>query len=142
MSERALKYALLFLLLVFGAVFFVEVLKRLRVHPMQYALTALALAMFFLLLLSLSEHLGFATAYAIAALACCSLIGIYMAAVLQSRTRGLGFTALLGGLYGLLYGLLQAEDIALLLGSIGLFALLTTVMLATRRLDWNRLGTS
>ncbi len=142
MSERALKYALLFLLLVFGAVFFVEVLKRLRVHPMQYALTALALAMFFLLLLSLSEHVGFATAYTVAALACCSLIGFYMAAVLQSRARGLGFAALLGGLYGLLYGLLQAEDIALLLGSIGLFALLATVMLATRRLDWNRLGAS
>lgn len=140
MSERALKYALLFLLLVFGAVFFVEVLKRLRVHPMQYALTALALAMFFLLLLSLSEHLGFAAAYTIAALACCSLIGVYMAAVLQSRARGLGFAVLLGGLYGLLYGLLQAEDIALLLGSIGLFALLATVMLATRRLDWNRIG--
>ena len=139
-TERAIKYALLLLVLVFGAVFFLEALRGVDVHPLQYGLTGIALAMFFLLLLSLSEHIGFGPAYAVAAAACVGLIGTYMAAVLGSRKRGWLFGALVAGLYGLLYGLLQSEDYALLMGSLALFALLACVMLATRRLDWRRVG--
>ena len=141
-TDRAMKYALLFLVLVFGAVFFVEALRSVQVHPLQYGLTGLALATFFLLLLSLSEHLGFGPAYLLAALACVALVTTYMQAVLGSRGRGLAFGALLAALYGLLYGLLQSEDYALLMGSLALFGLLAVVMLATRRLDWRRLGTA
>ncbi|MEZ5543736.1 MAG: cell envelope integrity protein CreD [Lysobacteraceae bacterium] len=141
-TDRAMKYALLFLVLVFGAVFFVEALRSVQVHPLQYGLTGLALATFFLLLLSLSEHLGFGSAYLLAALACVALVTTYMQAVLGSRGRGLAFGALLAALYGLLYGLLQSEDYALLMGSLALFGLLAVVMLATRRLDWRRLGTA
>jgi len=139
-TDRAMKYALLFLVLVFGAVFFIEVLKGVAVHPLQYGLTGLALAIFFLLLLALSEHLGFGLAYGLAALACIGLIATYMGGVLGSRRRGLGFAGLLGLLFGLLFGLLQSEDYALLIGALALFAALATVMLLTRRLNWYRLG--
>jgi inner membrane protein len=139
-TDRAMKYALLFLVLVFGAVFFIEVLKSVAVHPLQYGLSGLALAIFFLLLLALSEHLGFGPAYGLAALACIGLIATYMGGVLGSRRRGLGFAGLLGLLFGLLFGLLQSEDYALLIGAIALFAALSTVMLLTRRLNWYRLN--
>ena len=109
-------------------------------HPLQYGLTGLALAMFFLLLLSLSEHIGFGPAYAVAALACMALVGAYLAVPFGSWRRAASFALLLGALYGLLYGVLQSEDYALLMGSLALFGLLAAAMLATRRLDWFRLG--
>lgn len=139
-TDRAMKYALLLLVLVFGAVFFTEALRAVEVHPLQYGLTGAALAIFFLLLLALSEHIGFGGAYLLAATVCSALIGAYMAPVLGGARRGWLFGALVAGLYGLLYGLLQSEDYALLMGSLALFALLAGVMLATRRLDWRRVG--
>jgi inner membrane protein len=139
-TDRAIKYALLFIALTFAGFFLFEVLKRLAVHPVQYGLVGLALALFYLLLLSLSEHLPFATAYAIAAVACVSLLGVYLAAVLKSALRGLGFAATLAALYGMLYGLLRAEDYALLMGSLLVFGLLAGVMLLTRKLDWYGVG--
>lgn len=139
-TDRAMKYALLLLVLVFGAVFFTEALRAVEVHPLQYGLTGAALAIFFLLLLSLSEHIGFGPAYLLATALCSLLIGFYMAPVLGARRRGALFGTLVAGLYGLLYGLLQSEDYALLMGSLALFALLAGVMLATRRLDWRQVG--
>lgn len=139
MTERAMKYALLVLVLVFGAVFFVEVLGGGELHPLHYGLIGLALAMFFLLLLALSEHLGFAVAYLIAALACVALIASYLAGVLDSRLRGWISAGLLSGLYALLYSLLKAEDHALLGGAVVLFGCLAVFMLATRRVRWSGL---
>ena len=140
MTDRAIKYALLFLGLVFGAVFLVEALASRPVHFVQYGLTGLAMAMFYLLLLSLSEHIGFGPAYAAAAAACSGLLGFYLAGVLGGRGRGLGFGLGLLGLYGLLYLLLRSEDHALLVGSGALFAALAAVMALTRRVDWHSLG--
>lgn len=139
-SERAIKYALLFIALTFAGFFLFEVLKRLAVHPMQYGLVGLALALFYLLLLSLAEHVPFALAYLLAAAACVLLLGIYLSAVLRSAWRGGAFALALGLLYGLLYVLLDAEDYALLMGSLLVFGLLAGVMLLTRRLDWYSLG--
>lgn len=139
-SDRAIKYALLFIALTFASFFLFEVLKRLAVHPVQYGLVGLALAFFYLLLLSLSEHIGFGLAYIISSLACVSLIGFYVSHVLQSLYRGLGFTLGLTLLYGLLYGLLSAEDYALLMGSILLFAVLGVFMMLTRTVDWYSVG--
>ncbi|KTC63955.1 hypothetical protein AO262_31235 [Pseudomonas fluorescens ABAC62] len=139
-SDRAIKYALLFIALTFAGFFLFEVLKNLAVHPVQYALVGVALAFFYLLLLSLSEHLGFALAYLISASACVLLIGFYVCHVLRSVAHGLGFSAGLAALYGLLYGLLSAEDYALLMGSLLLFGLLGTVMVLTRKLDWYGVG--
>lgn len=135
-SERAIKYALLFIGLTFAGFFLFEVLKNMAVHPIQYALVGVALAFFYLLLLSLSEHLGFALAYLLSAGACLSLIGFYVCNVLRSVRHGLGFTAGLAALYALLYGLLRAEDYALLMGSLLLFGLLGAFMVMTRKLDW------
>lgn len=139
-SERALKYALLFVGLAFAGFFLFEVLQRIDLNPVQYGLVGLALAVFYLLLLSLSEHIGFAAAYATSASACVLLIGSYVGAMLGGARRGCGFAAALGGLYALLYGLLGSEDYALLMGSVLVFVLLATVMLFTRRVDWNALG--
>lgn len=140
MSERSVKYGFLFVFLTFGAFFLFEVLKRLAVHPVQYGLVGMALAMFFLLLVSLSEHIAFALAYAIAAAACVGLTSFYVMHVLQSTLRGLSFGAMLATLYGLLFMLLQSEDYALLLGSSLLFGLLALAMLITRKIDWYQLG--
>jgi inner membrane protein len=139
-SDRAIKYALLFIALTFAGFFLFEVLKRLQVHPIQYGLVGLALALFYLLLLSLSEHIEFEQAYGISAAACVSLIGFYVYYVLRSVGRALGFTAGLACLYGLLYGLLSAEDYALLMGSLLLFAVLGAFMMLTRNVNWYAVG--
>ena len=134
--ERSVKYGFLFIGLTFAAFFLFEVLKRLAIHPVQYALVGLALAIFFLLLISLSEHLGFAAAYAIAAASCVTLIGYYVAYVLKSMRRGALFGLALSALYGLLYVLLRVEDHALLMGSLLVFACVASAMVATRGVDW------
>jgi len=139
-SERAIKYALLFIALTFAGFFLFEVLRDLSVHPIQYGLVGAALALFYLLLLSLSEHIGFAPAYLVSAGGCVGLIGFYLCHVLHSHARGLGFAGGLAVLYALLYGLLSAEDYALLMGALLLFALLGVFMVLTRRLDWYRTG--
>ena len=136
LSDRAVKYDLLFIALTFIAVGLIEVLSGRRVHPVQYALVGLALSLFFLLLLSLSEHLPFAQAYAAAASACAALLGFYATSMLGRAIAGLLFGLGIALLYGLLYALLQMEQNALVIGSLGLFAALATVMMLTRRIDW------
>jgi len=138
--ERSVKYGCLFIGLTFAAFFLFEILKRLAIHPIQYGLVGIALAIFFLLLISLSEHLGFAPAYAIAAGACVTLLGYYVGHVMKSLRRGAAFAAALASLYGLLYVLLRSEDHALLMGSILVFAALAATMVATRRVDWYAAG--
>jgi inner membrane protein len=140
MADRASKYGVLFVALTFVGFFMFELIKRLPIHPIQYGLVGLALAIFFLLLLSLSEHIPFVLAYLAASAACIGLLGVYLAAVLRSTRRGLAFAAMLTLLYGALYGLLVSEDNALVLGSLLLFAILAAVMLLTRRIDWYALG--
>ncbi|MEF9963259.1 MAG: cell envelope integrity protein CreD [Comamonas sp.] len=140
LSDRATKYGLLFIVLTFVAVAMFEVLKKLRVHPVQYLLVGSALCIFFLLLISLSEHLGFNQAYAIAASACVLLLGYYASHILGSLRRGLPFAALIAVMYGLLFVLLQLEQTALAVGSIALFAVLAVVMVATRKVDWYAFG--
>ncbi|MFM5296092.1 cell envelope integrity protein CreD [Aeromonas veronii] len=136
LNERAAKYALLFIGLTFISFFMFELLKGLRVHPIQYALVGMGLAIFYLVLLALTEHLGFGWAYLVAALASVLLNGVYLSHVLGGPKQGIGFAALLGLVYAILYSLLQAEEIALLLGALLLFATLALIMLLTRKLDW------
>ena len=136
LNQRSVKYAFLFIGLTFIAFFLMEVLKTLRVHPVQYILVGAALILFYLLLLALSEHVGFNLAYLTASAACVGLITYYVSHVLGGFQRGLGFGALLGILYGSLWGLLQSVDNSLLLGSLLLFVVLALVMIITRKLDW------
>jgi inner membrane protein len=138
--ERAAKYGFLFLGLTFAAFMLLELLRQLAIHPVQYTLVGLALAMFFLLLTALSEHIAFGAAYAVATTACVAIITVYVMRALGSAKLGLAFGAALAALYGMLYALLQAEDYSLLGGALLLFALLAAVMLGTRQVDWYRLG--
>jgi inner membrane protein len=136
LSDRAIKYGLLFIVVTLGAVLLVESLARRPVHPIQYLLVGAALTLFFLLVLSLSEHLAFWQAYALAAAACVLLLAFYGAHLLGGAWRGLAFGSGVAGLYGAMYLLLQMEQTALVVGSLMLFALLAAVMVATRRVDW------
>ena len=140
MSERAVKYGLLFIVLTFSAFFLFEILKQLPIHPVQYGLVGFALALFFLLLLSLSEQITFLYAYLVASSACILLNGFYLAQVLHNWKRGFGFGMALTLLYSVLYGVLQSENNALLMGSILLFGVLAAIMIATRKVDWYRIG--
>lgn len=139
-TDRAIKYALLFIALTFASFLLLDVLKKLPVHPVHYALVGAALALFYLLLLSLSEHVGFGAAYVLASAGCVGLLTFYVSHVLKSRARGLGFGCGLAVLYGCLYGLLSADDYALLMGSLFLFAVLAAVMILTRNVDWSAIG--
>ena len=136
LSDRATKYGLLFIVLTFCAVGLFECMRGLRVHPIQYFLVGAAISIFFLLLVSLSEHLAFNTAYALAASACVLLLAYYASHMLHSWRRGLPFGLGIAALYGLLFVLLQLEQTAMVVGALALFGVLAGVMALTRKLDW------
>lgn len=135
-SERSLKYALLFIVIPFIVLFLFEVFSGCQLHPVQYALIGFADVLFYALLLSLGEHIPFALAYWAAALAVMLTISLYAGASLRSLGRGFALLPVLGLLYLYLYFALKSEDYALLIGSIGLFALVAGVMYLTRRVNW------
>lgn len=135
-TERSVKYAILFISLIFVVFFLFEIMKGLRLHPMQYLMVGLAQTFFYLLLISLSEHISFLGAYVTAATASTVVIVVYLAAILNGWRRAAGFGIGLTALYGMLYTILVSEDNALLMGSMLVFVILTIVMMITRRLDW------
>jgi inner membrane protein len=139
-AERSVKYAGLFIALSLLTLFLWEHLAGKSLHPIQYGLMGLALSVFYLLLLALAEHIGFGRAYVVAALALCSLLGVYIAGAFRSAKAGSGSAVAFGAVYALLYLLVTAEDYSLLAGAIGLFAILATVMVLTRKLDWYQAG--
>lgn len=136
MMLRAIKYAVLFVGLTFVIYFLMEIIGELRLHPLQYLLVGLANTLFYLLLLSLAEHVGFGLAYIVSALASATLITGYSATILASRNRAIVMATVLSGLYGFLYLTLKAESYALLAGSTGLWFILATVMYLTRKTNW------
>lgn len=139
-NVRAGKYGVLFIALTFVAFFLFEVLRGLRVHPVQYLLVGLALCTFYVVLLALSEQIGFGPAYALAAACVVAMIGGYAGVVLAARRAGLVLGALVAVIYGLLYGLVVSEDYALLMGSLALLAAVAALMYLTRRVDWYALA--
>jgi inner membrane protein len=136
LSLRAVKYGALFVALVLLATFMVETLGGPRLHPVQHGLVGASIAVFFLLLVALSEKIAFGAAYACAAGASVLLLAVYFGAVLRSAARGAMLAAYVAVLYAALYGLLISEHNALLLGSLLLFGMLAALMLFTRRVDW------
>lgn len=140
MVSRTVKYAILFIIITFSAYFLFDVLAGVRVHPIQYLLVGSALALFYLLLLSLAEQIGFMPAYLLATTMIASLVTSYSAFVLKSRRRAFPIFALLIMLYAYLYFILNLEDYALLAGSFFIFILLSAVMYMTRNTDWFLLG--
>jgi len=135
-SMRTAKYALMFIVFAFTAFFVAEVICRLRVHPVQYLLIGLAIIIFYTLLLSISEHTRFGIAYLTASTAVLGLITAYARNILRSTAVTAMVAGMLAVLYGYLYILLQLEDYALLMGSIGLFVVLGLVMFLTRNISW------
>jgi len=136
MTTRSLKYEFLFLLLTFGVLWLFEVLAGIRIHSLQYLLVGAGMCLFYLLEISLAEHIGFIAGYMLASAAIIGLISAYSLAILKGYKRGLVITFMTTMLYGYLYILLMNEDYALLFGSIGLFCILATVMFLTRKIDW------
>lgn len=135
-TERTIKYALLLILISFATFFLFEVIKSLRIHPIQYLLVGCALLVFYVLLLSLAEYIVFWQAYLTASIACVSLIAWYAYYVLHSVARAALFAALLSSLYAGFYGILTVADMNLLLGAVFCFVLVAAVMVITRNIDW------
>jgi inner membrane protein len=135
-NERAGKYGVLFIALTFVAFFLFEVLKKLRVHPVQYLLIGVALTTFYVVLLALSEQIGFGFAYLAAAVVVVTIVAGYASAVLRARRAGLSLGALLALVYALLYGLIVSEQYSLLMGALALLAIVAALMYLTRKVDW------
>ncbi|HDR2690223.1 cell envelope integrity protein CreD [Enterobacter ludwigii] len=140
LTDRAIKYAILLIALTFMAFFVFETLTGLRLHPMQYLLVGLSLVLFYLVLLALSEHVGFTPAWIIASLVGAMMNGVYLQAVLKSWRRSGVFILALLGLDVVMWFLLRSEDSALLLGAAVLAMALFAVMYLTRHLDWYSLS--
>jgi inner membrane protein len=134
--QRSLKYALMFVGLVFLAYFLFETMQKRRVHPAQYVLIGLAQIIFYLLLLSLAERVGFDLGFAIAATATVTLISAYAGWVFNQAKQGYIALAAFTALYALIYILMRLEDWALLVGAVASFAAIAAVMYFTRNIDW------
>jgi inner membrane protein len=136
-TTRCVKYAILIILLTFTAFFLIEWIYQRPIHSLQYILVGFALCLFYTLLLSFSEYAGFNAAYGIATIATIGLITWYVSSVLRSAKMSVFISFLLAVQYGFIFTLLQLQDYALLLGSIGLFVTLALVMYFSRRIKWN-----
>ena len=139
-NERAGKYGILFVAMSFVALFLFDALGRWRVHPVQYLLVGVALCTFYVVLLALSEQVGFGPAYLVAAGAVAVMIGGYAVAAARSRRAGIALGGLLAFVYALLYGLVVSEQYSLLMGAIALLVSIGLLMYLTRRVDWYALG--
>jgi inner membrane protein len=140
LNERAVKYAILFLFIPFLTLFFLEIFSRKSIHPAQYLLSGFANIIFYLLLLSISEHLSFSLAYLIAAASITCMLILYASSLLDSWARSGYMGLVMALLYLILYLTLNAEDWALLIGSIVAFLICGLVMYLTRKLDWSNLN--
>ncbi len=139
-SMRSAKYAILFISLTFLVFFFVETLNRKRIHPIQYLLVGLALCIFYALLVAISEQLNFNLAFIVSSIAVTVLITLYCHSIFKQQKLTLFIGLLLVMLYGFVFTLLQLQDYALLIGSIGLFGILAVVMYFSRKIDWYALA--
>lgn len=139
-SMRSIKYSLLFISFTFLVFFFVEILNKVFIHPVQYILVGTALVVFYTLLLSISEHLSFNKSFLISALSTLLLIVGYVKAILKSNQLALLIGGILLLLYTFIFSLIQLQDYALLIGSIGIFFILGLVMYFSRKIDWYNLN--
>lgn len=138
-TDRVAKYAILFLVFTFLTFFFVEILQKIFIHSFQYLLIGLAITIFYVLILSFSEHIGFDLAYLTASVMTIGLISYYSSYALRSKYLTLMLSSILIITYGFIYVTIGLEDYALLFGSIGLFLVLAVVMTITRKVKWNEL---
>jgi inner membrane protein len=137
-SERSSKYGFMVIGLTLLVFLLIQIVSKIYIHPFQYVMIGLALVMFYTLLISISEHSTFFKAYIIAAIAVLGLITIYSRAILKGLKFPLLVCTSLAALYGFIYVIIQLENYALLVGSIGLFMILAIIMFASRKIDWSR----
>ena len=135
-SMRSAKYAVMFITLTFLIFFFIQILNRVRIHPVQYLIVGLALCVFYTLLIALSEHLPFQWSYVIAAVSIITMITLYAHNISGNRVITRLILSILVILYLFIYTIIQLEDYALLMGSIGLFLVLAIIMYLSRKIDW------
>ena len=138
-AERVAKYAILFIVLTFLVFFFMEAMNNVFIHPIQYLLVGIALVIFYTLLISFSEHMLFNLAYGLATVLTIGLVSLYTMAILKSKKLGVLLGSILLLMYGFIFTIIQMEDYALLIGSIGMFLILTVVMYFSRKIDWYNL---
>ncbi|MBI2589413.1 inner membrane CreD family protein, partial [Candidatus Berkelbacteria bacterium] len=139
-ATRSAKYALLVVVLTFLVFFFAEVFNRKKIHPIQYILVGLAMVLFYVLLISISEIAGFGAAYIISSIATVGLITLYSKSVLAHGKMALTQGSILAFLYLFIYIILQLEDYALIIGSVLLFSILAAVMYLSRKVNWYAIG--
>ena len=139
-SYRSIQYAILFIGLTFMVFFFIEVLNKVFIHPIQYILVGVALLVFYTLLLSISEHIQYNLAFIVSASATLLIIAGYIKAILKSNQLVLLISGILTILYTFIFVLIQLQDYALLIGSIGIFIILGLVMYFSRKIDWYNLN--
>ena len=137
-TMRSAKYAILIILLTFISLFFTEVLNKRKVHLLQYVLIGAAMTIYYTLLLAFSERVGFNIAYAIASVATVSLIGFFIAALLNNKKPAIIFSAILTTFYGFIFVIIQLQDLALMFGSVGLFIVVAVLMYLSAGIDWNK----
>jgi inner membrane protein len=137
-NERASKYGFLVIGLTFLIFFLIQTVSKINIHIFQYTMIGLALVMFYTLLISITEHSSFSFAYSIAATAVIALISLYSYSILKNRKFSLFITLALTALYSFIFVIIQLEDYALLVGSIGLFLILAAVMYFSRKIDWSK----
>jgi inner membrane protein len=135
-SMRTAKYCALIILLAFTALFLVEITRKVRIHPFQYILVGVALTIYYTLLLSISEHLGYNGAYAIASIATVVLVALYSTTFFRNKALVMLFASVMAFFYVFIFVIIQAEDFSLLIGSIGLFAIIAVVMYFSRNIRW------
>lgn len=135
-SIRTAKYGQLIIILTFVALFLVEITKRIRIHPFQYILIGVALIIYYSLLLSLSEQVGYNIAYSIASLATIGLVSFYASSFLKNAQLVILFTSLLTMFYTFIFVIILQQDFSLLLGSIGLFLIVAALMYFSRKVEW------
>ena len=134
-SMRSAKYAILILALTFIVFFLVELIFIRKIHVLQYILVGLALCLFYILLVSISEHWSFDAAYLISSILIVSMITLYSIPIFRKRSASAVLSMILVGLYGFLFVIIQMVDYALVIGSIGLTAILGALMYFTKNMD-------
>ena len=139
-SYRSVRYAILFIVSTFLVFFFIEILRKVFIHPIQYALVGISLVVFYTLLLSISEHLNFNGAFLISAVATLLLIAGYVKAILKSWQLTFMISGIIALLYALIFVIIQLQDYALLIGSIAIFLILVAIMYFSRKIDWYHLN--
>jgi inner membrane protein len=135
-STRTAKYHQLIIILAFTTLFLVELTRKMKIHPFQYILIGVALIVYYTLLISLSEHIGYNLAYVIASMATTLLVSIYASTFLGRKQITLLFSGLMVFFYVFIFVIIQAEDFSLLIGSVGLFIIIGLLMYFSRNIKW------